>query len=49
MGQGDGMELTLLELGSIGAIINGILIQPLWLYLWLVSEKIEKKKDTKWW
>jgi len=44
------MELMeLVEIGAIAAIINGMIIQPLWLVLWIQSlEKKDELKD-KWW
>ena len=46
------MELIeLVEIGAIAAIINGMIIQPLWLVLWLQSLEKEETKalKDKWW
>ena len=41
--------MELMEIGAIAAIINGMIIQPLWFVIWLKGEKDTKKEDTKWW
>jgi hypothetical protein len=33
--------MTLQEAAYIGAIINGLMVQPLWLYIWLKDRKNE--------
>jgi len=38
--------MTLQELAYYGAIINGLLVQPIWLFIWLKDRNKENKEET---